>query len=245
MRTTTSFSVLIALLLLPSLCFGHQQQTNERGQRHASPRHTHHYGAEGFLDVVNPNQVALVLRVDDKRVGVVQPGTRVRFGPFAVGRHQLVTRFVDSERDRRVTVSKDTIRIDRRHPTRFKMAALPAAAPVTIRNLDSRSVTLRADGQFLGRIAGGQSDVFFLPTGPVVIEAIQSARRGKRQSRFTTVNVDFFDGAKLRIVSLRDGRRGGEVRHTSHHQNCATETHARPRLASSERRYGRGTATRR
>jgi hypothetical protein len=46
-------------------------------------------------------------------------------------------------------------------------------------------------------------------------------------------------------VSLRDGRSGGEVRHTSHPQNCDSETHARPRMASSERRYGRVTATRR
>ena len=245
---TTSISLLLLLLLLPSLAFAGHRDRADRNKTSAESRYGQSYRHEGFLVVVNPNDVDLVLRMDDERLGVVSPGERVRFGPFLAGNHTLVTRFVDRERDLRVTLSKDVIRIDPRHPARIKLTGLPEVAPVTIRNLERRPVVLLVDGQVIGRLGRQQSGVFNLPTGKVVLEAVIGIGSRDRRRRLVVtqvINVDPFEGAKLRILTRRDGRRGKNFRYATSQSSCSWDSRTHRGMASEGYRGAHARATRR
>lgn len=168
MRHTLTVLALLIVLALPATATAGGRRDHRRGDQDATThartdRQRGQRQQQGFITLYNPNAAALRVRIDDMRVGRVDPQETVRVGPFDVGEHTVVARYVDRDLGLRQRVSRDVVRVDRRHPARVVLPVVELAV-VRVTNDWIEPMQLVVDARIVGEVpANGGMDLLVAP----------------------------------------------------------------------------------
>jgi hypothetical protein len=151
----TVLTVLIALALPATASAGkrHAERRGDDTPTHSRSHRGEHRG-QGFITLYNPNAAPLRVRIDDQRIGRVGPLETVQVGPFDAGQHTVVARYVDRDLGIRERVSRDVVRVDRRHPARVILPVVELAV-VHVSNDWIEPMQLVVDAQGMGVVPPG------------------------------------------------------------------------------------------
>lgn len=75
----------------------------------------------GIMTLFNPNSVPLQILVDRELVATVAAGDTARIGPFELGEHRVVARYLDRGRSVRTRLFREDVWLEARHPARIDL----------------------------------------------------------------------------------------------------------------------------
>lgn len=167
MRTWLTVLTLLAALSLPATASAGRRHVQHRGDDANTHSRTGRHGeraGQGFVTLYNPNAATLRVKIDDQRVGPIEPLETIRVGPFDEGQHTIVTRFVDHDLGLRQPVSRDVVRVDRRHPARVVLPVVELAV-VRVTNDWIEPMQLIVDARPVGEVPARGGLGLLLPPG--------------------------------------------------------------------------------